>query len=247
MLDILEEIAQEKNGITVSEIAKRLNLQISTTYNLLNTLKMRDYVYQDIETKKYFIGVKIMSLKNTYTNNLDIQKVAAPYLDELHKEIAETIHLSIRVGSHVVPVHRLEAKHAIRVDSEYVGNKGPLYCTATGRALLLSLPESELDCFLNRIDILPFTEHTITDIEKIKEELANSKARGYTRDFMEYQQGVFCIGAPIYNYNSDVISSISVSVPSLRFSPHEQERITNNVIKTAQKISQQLGYQQESV
>nr|WP_285874288.1 IclR family transcriptional regulator [Halalkalibacter oceani] len=243
ILDIIEEVSKEKHGLSISEIAKRLDLQVSTTYNLIGTLKTRDYIHQDPETKRYFLGVKILSLKNIYVENIEIKSTALPLLEELHEEIPETIHLSICQGDHMVPIARLDSKYSVRVDTVYPGNKGPLYCTATGRALLFQMSDQELTSLLNEIDIVSYTDHTLTNIDAIKEEIEKSKKRGYSQDMMEHQDDVYCIGAPIYNYDNKIIASISISVPSIRFSPFEKERLIENVTRTADKISARVGYE----
>lgn len=242
ILDILEELSRSKHGITISDLARNLNLQVSTTYNLVNTLRTRDYVYQDPESKKYYIGPKVLALKNFYSDNLDIRDKVVPFIERLHREIPETVHLSIKSGTSVVPVYRLESTHTIKVDSAYVGNRGPIYCTATGRALLCGYKDEELRNLLSTLELKPYTEHTITDKDALIEEIKKSKERGYTLDNMEFQPNVHCIGAPLLNHEGEVVAAISVSTPSFRFTPEEKERIKSLVVQYAREISDELGY-----
>jgi len=241
ILDILEELSSEKNGLTISELAKRVDLQVSTTYNLVNTLRTRDYIYQNEETKKYFIGLRILALKNSFLDHLDIRSIAIPHLEKFHAELPETIHLSIRKDLHVIPIFRLESTHAIKVDSAYVGNESPIYCTATGRALLSNYNEAELDKLLSRIELKALTEHTITDKQALVKEIMDIKHRGYSRDRMEFQPNVYCIGAPLLNHESKVVASFSVSMPSIRYSQKDEERIAAFVTHYAHAISDDLG------
>lgn len=240
ILDIIECLSQASDGLKLTNISNQLDINISTCYNLIDTLKFRGYVYQEKDTKKYRLGIKIMSLQNAFLKGIDLQRLSHPILENLQYITSETVHLAILEDYHLQTVVKIESKHAIKV-SVY-NDKGPLYCTATGKALLCGMTESDLLEYLNQTQIEKYTPNTETDRQKIFKDIIASKERGYTLDNMEYQDSVYCVGAPIYNSKGQVEASVSISTPSIRWNEQRIEQLINRVQEATRKISTLLGY-----
>ena len=86
-----------------------------------------------------------------------------------------------------------------------------------------------------------FTEQTVTDLDKLRAELALVRRHGYAQDQEEFQLGVVCLGAAIRNHTGGVIASISCSTPTMRASEERLADLIERVKKTAAKLSQDLG------
>jgi DNA-binding IclR family transcriptional regulator len=240
-LDIVEALAGNKDGIGVTELSKNLNLHKSTVHRLLTTLMVRKYVEQDSETGKYRLSVKLFELGNAVLSKLNMRAHAMPYLRELRERCGETVQLSIVDQNEVLYIDVLESKEKVGVKAA-IGERAPLYCTASGKVWLANLPDERVYEILKDQVFKPFTTRTVKDFEALRGELKSIKEIGCSVDEGEYEEEMRCVGAAIRNYRGRVISCISVSVPSSRFTPQARERLLKEVKETGDKISYSVGY-----
>ena len=240
-LTILEVLSDYSDGLGITEISERVNLHKSTVYRLLSTLTYKGYVVQDEESSKYKITFKLFELGSKKVDKLDLLKSSKPYTKMLMESVNEVVHLIIREDNEIVYVDKVEANNTISMASR-VGKRNPLYCTATGKAMLAFLPEEEVLKIWKSSKIIRLTENTITDFILYKKELQEIKKIGYAIDDEENEMGVKCVGAPILNIKGDVAGAISVSGPIHRITEDKMDFISKEVIKYANMISEEIGY-----
>ena len=94
-LDILDLFGQGALKLSLSEIAEKINLTPSTTSRLLHTLNLRGYVSRDEETKKFSIGPQALRFSVSSFRTFDLRKIAAPFLQSLHRKYNESVSLYI--------------------------------------------------------------------------------------------------------------------------------------------------------
>ena len=123
-----------------------------------------------------------------------------------------------------------------------IGKRNPMYCTATGKAMLAFLPEEEVLKIWKGSKIIKLTENTITDFILYKKELQEINKIGYAIDNEENEMGVKCVGAPIFNIKGEVAGAISVSGPINRITEDKIDFISKEVMKYANLISEEIGY-----
>lgn len=237
--DIISLLSNSETHLGVTEISERLTLPKSTVSRLLSTLYYRKIVQKDEETKKYYLGLKLFELGSKIFNELDLRKIVKPFLEDLSREINETVHLVVEDNGEVLYIEKIESNHGLRQYSQ-IGKRGPLYCTGVGKAFLSTKNNDEIDNILKDIKLLPYTDKTITDVEVLKKEIKKIKKNGYAVDDEEINEGVKCIAAPIFNYTGSSIGAISVSGPTFRMDNVKEK--ASKIVNTAKKISQQLGY-----
>ncbi|RJX23855.1 MAG: IclR family transcriptional regulator [Dethiobacter sp.] len=244
VLNIVEVMAQEGTPVTVTDLAEKVGLKISTVHRLLSTLTHRGYVEQDPDDNKYRLGLKLLEVGNAALYSSDIRSVARPYLEELVERCNETANLAILDKTDVVYIDQVESKNFIIVKMfAQVGNRGPVHCTASGKALLAFLPDEKLEEILNQTQLTRFTNETITDAQHLKKELKRIREEGYALDWGEREEHVRCIAAPVFNHEGRVAASISVSGPSTRITTYYMKNELVDIIKDiAAKISHRMGY-----
>jgi len=240
-LTILEVLSDYSDGLGITEISERVNLHKSTVYRLLSTLTYKGYVVQDEESSKYKITFKLFELGSKKVDKLDLLKSSKPYTKMLMESVNEVVHLIIREDNEIVYIDKVEANNTISMKSR-IGNRAPMYCTATGKAMLAFLPEEEVLKIWKSSKIIRLTENTITDFILYKKELQEIKKIGYAIDDEENEMGVKCVGAPILNIKGDVAGAISVSGPIHRITEDKMDFISKEVIKYANMISEEIGY-----
>ncbi|MGC1558600.1 MAG: IclR family transcriptional regulator C-terminal domain-containing protein, partial [Bradyrhizobium sp.] len=143
--------------------------------------------------------------------------------------------------TNLVNVLRRDARHAVRVDAGLGGNSNAAHATATGKAILAWLPPTELDRIVADKGLTAFTPHTITDIDRLKEELRLTRRNGFAMDREEFQLGVVCIGAAIRDHAGAVVGSIGVSSPVFRAAAEYIDQIRAHLIAAVDELSTELG------
>lgn len=239
-LALLELLAESPGGIRLNDISKALNLNVSTCHHLLSTMMSRGYVAQSGKDRAYFLGGKVTELSGARMRQFTLVDVAMPALRALNERTGETVHLAVLQGDELVTIATLDSRHAVRVVSGPGGKAEAIHATATGKAILAWLPESEADRILARTGLARFTDKTITDRDVLTEELRHVRRNGFAVDREEFQPGVVCLGAAIRDSAGAVIGSFSCSIPTLRAGKERLRAVESDVKATARAISDNL-------
>jgi DNA-binding IclR family transcriptional regulator len=123
-----------------------------------------------------------------------------------------------------------------------IGTRNPLHSTAIGKAILAFLPLEERTTLLDRMILTRRTSNTITDKAVLVEHLDSVHAQGFAIDDIEEEEGLRCVGAPIFNHSRRAIAAVSISGPAYRLSIARLEELSKLVRKTAEVISIKLGH-----
>lgn len=245
-LDILNLFNNGHVELGNAEIAKLVDLPIGTASGLIYTLKANNYLDQNPANRKYRLGLKLAERAAVLLDQLDIRKVAAPFLEELRDWCGESVNLAVRDGSEVVYIERMFGDHALGIRSE-LGRRGALHSTALGKAIFSFLPSTEQKSLLANYKLVPVTPFTITDRQAFINELSLINKRGYALDEQENELGGRCVGSPIFDRTGYPIAAVSVSVPIQRFPEKDIERFGKKLINTAEIISKQMGHIKENI
>lgn len=240
-LQVLELFSLEKPEWGVTEISKALNIYKSNVHNVLTTLAEKGFVIKDSKTDKYKLGIKFFELGSIVIKNMDLRKVAHPYIEELSKEFKETVHLGILDKGRVVSIEREESDTGLCSHIE-IGKRTPLHCTAVGKAIMSYLSENEINLIIKEKGLKKFTENTITNKEGLKNELKKIRIQGYAVDNIEHEEGVRCVAGPIRDYAGKVIASMSISGPAFRINEDNTPNIAKKVKEYCDCISKEMGY-----
>lgn len=239
--DILECLASTERPLSVREVAQQCSLSRPTAYRHLITLLTRDYVANSQDGGHFQIGARALSLSKSFLDRLDLPELAKPDMRELSQVSKETVYLAVLDGTEMLYVGRVDSTQQVRMHC-VIGTRNPLHCTALGKAVLAFLPGEERAALLDRIPLTAYTPNTITDRAALEENLELVRARGYAIDDMEIEEGIRCIGAPVFDHTGYVIAAISTSGPAFRFSLARLHELSEVVIGVGRAISSKLGY-----
>ncbi|CDL63025.1 hypothetical protein LOCUS_31710 [Klebsiella pneumoniae] len=123
-----------------------------------------------------------------------------------------------------------------------IGRRNPLYSTAIGKVLLAWRDRSEVEQILDGVEYKRSTERTITSTEELLKVLDGVREQGYGEDNEEQEEGLRCIGVPVFDRFGVVIAGLSISFPTLRFSEERLHEYVAMLHQAARKISEQMGY-----
>jgi len=227
----------------VTELSLDLHINKSTVSKILSTLEAHRYLTQNPENRKYRLGLRFFEFGFLVADQMDLQKIAFPFMEELNKRVQETVHLVILDEFEIVYINKVESSQSLRIGTR-VGGRLPAYCTGVGKVLLSGLSPEEMKKFLKKTPLKKLTPSTVTNPEKLKEALAQIRAQGYAMDNEEFSEGLVCVAAPIHNYSQRVIAAISISGPTNRMKEKNFEKLIFIIKSTAQVISKQLGFNQ---
>ena len=241
-LDVLEAFHGEEEELGITELSRRLKLHKNNIFRILATLENRGYIDQNNSTDNYRLGLGALELGQTYIRHTGLLRIARPVMEELNRKVNENVYIGILKDRYAFYLDVVESNHTVRVLSR-VGCRIPTYCAAIGKAQLAFETPETINEVLGKKELKKFTPNTIADREKILEHLIVVKEVGYAVDDEEWDEGVRCVGAPIFDYTRKAVGGISISGPSVRMSLDKIRKDYVPLIRNAcEEISHRLGY-----
>ncbi|NJD59464.1 MAG: IclR family transcriptional regulator [Anaerolineae bacterium] len=148
-LDILLCFRTDRSSLSLTEIAEQVGMNKSTIHRLLATLESKHFIIRDKATGMYQLGYLFVELASIILQDLDLRQLAKPYLQQLSDRSGETVDLAILSDGHVVYLQVIESTQRVKIAAA-VGERLPATCTATGKAFLAYLPESQVRQILDQ-------------------------------------------------------------------------------------------------
>src|SRR5664279_3266224 len=142
-LFLLETIAEAGGEASLTDLATRTGLNISTCHHLLATLIKRGFAAKVQGRRLYALGARILYLGHACLQ-VDLPRRAQPYLEAVNRATGETVHLAALQGDTVMTLAVREARHAVRVDTGKIGKVEAPHATSVGKAMMAWLPEDEI-------------------------------------------------------------------------------------------------------
>ncbi|WP_174614494.1 IclR family transcriptional regulator [Virgibacillus ihumii] len=239
-LRILKSFSTFESTKKVGELAESLGLAKSTVSRLLATLASEGFVKKDEKTNGYSLGLSVLTLGGIVINNLEIHSEAAPVLNKLVNDTGETAHLSILDGLDNIYIHKEECTHPVRILT-HVGRRNPAYCTSSGKVLLAFDDGNTVEEIIDQ-GLVAYTENSITDPDKLRNELETIHDQGYAVSTEELTEGTRSVAAPIRDYTGKVVSAITVVGPIQRMADNKIRDIAKKVKEAGNEASERLGY-----
>lgn len=241
MFAILEALADETEGLRLTEIGRRVGLHKSTVSRFLASMERRGYV-EKLEDKGIFrLGLRFVELSSVYLNKLELKTEAQPFLQRLAALSTQAVYLAVPDQAEIIYIDKVESFQSIRKYS-IIGRRAPAHCTALGKALLADLRDHDLVALFRGKELKAYTSNTITDFDRLRRELEAVRQRGWAEDDQEYEPELRCIAAPIYDYRSRAIASVSTSGPTRILRKREVGRFAGYVMEAAAGISRRMGH-----
>jgi IclR family acetate operon transcriptional repressor len=217
VLAVLIELSAHPKGVSLDDLAVAMRSPKSTVHRALASLRKAGLAAQ-ISRGTYVLGDEFFRLAfNNYAERPETARIT-PILEELSTRFGETAHYAVLDGSEVVYRAKTDAPGgAVRLTS-VVGGRNPAYRTAVGK-LLLGYEVSSRDELRDRLGTGPLearTQQTITDVDKLWDEVRDSRERGYAVDDQENEVGVNCVAVPVHS-DDRAAPAGAISVSALAF------------------------------
>jgi len=238
---ILEEVARNREGISLVELSKRVGLHNSTAFHLVKTMMSLGYVQQVRDPKRYRIGRRLFTLAAAALNEIELVGVATPVLENLTRDTGECSHFAIRSGDKVVVLAKTASSGMLQM-AHQVGVTRPAHCTALGKVLLSGFSADQLDRYFASHELTKFTAKTIVEPERVRREIEAVHRDGIGFDDGEFDAEVRCVAVPVYDLTGRVAGAIGISGPIWRLSIQALQEKAQQVRGAAAELSRELGY-----
>ncbi|HEY2533907.1 MAG TPA: IclR family transcriptional regulator [Xanthobacteraceae bacterium] len=237
---ILEAVACHREGISLAELTKLVGLHNSTTFHLAKTMVSLGYLRQEKHSKRYRIGRPLFALAASALDEIEMVNLATPVLEELSRETSESSHFAVRMGDAVVVIARTGGPGAFQL-ADRVGVVRPAHCTALGKVILAAFSDDQLKHFLDRVELKPSTEKSITDVRTLVRQIAEVRRTGVAYDQGEFNLEVRCIAVPVRDFTGQIAGAIGISGPMWRPTGRAQQAKAKALQAAAKRLSAAFG------
>lgn len=238
-MEILEAISDSKAGMTITQLSKKLEIPRSSVDDIVKALVKKKYLYcSDESLKLYQLGNKILELSLKIKNKSEILEIVTPFLKELVEEFNDTIFFGLKDEDDVLYLSKIESSKTVRTTAA-LGSRKSLYYTGLGKAILATFSFEELEDYIARTKMEARTDYTITDPNKLREDIKQTKERGYAIDYREGDIDVSCVASPIFQAGK-VYGAISMAGLYTTISQEEIKRRGKRIKEVAERISKIL-------
>lgn len=237
-LRILFFMAKSKSAkLSLTEICKGVGIHKSKGYSILNTLNKYGLVEKNYEDKQYTLGLGILPLSRRILEDLDLRRLAFPYLEKLSDLTKTTAIFGLIFGENLLVFAKKETENPINVTIR-LGYSFHVTHGAHGKAIAAFLEEEELTSLIKRKKTYFFGDPSKFDRERLYSELSYCRMRGFAYDIGELHPGISAISAPIFNSKNRVIGVFLILGT---YGVEKVEEFGSAVYEAARDFSLQLG------
>jgi DNA-binding IclR family transcriptional regulator len=216
---VLRVLENEKDGLSLGQIAKRAMLPRSTVQRIVNALAEEQLLIAASPNARVALGPAI--LRMAANTNFDFVTFVRPHLEALAQRTGETVDLSVRRGDKMVFVDQITASHRLSAVSA-IGESFPTFSSANGKAALSLLDNETISSLLENA-IFEETPNTITDLSRLMQEIDEVRKTAVAVDNEEHTEGISALGTAFHDPLGRIFA-VSVPVPTIRF-VHSKEAI----------------------
>ena len=211
VLAILDAFSADRPELTLTEIARRAGLPLSTAHRLVGELA-RWGALERADDARYRVGLRLFEVAALAPRGLGLREVAMPFLEDLHEVTRQNVQLAVLDGAEAVFLERLSGRGAVNVITR-VGGRLPLHATGVGLVLLAhadpDLQERVLAAPLRR-----YTRKTVTAPEAVRRTLADVRRTGVAVSDGQIELVALSVAAPVRGPRGEVVAAVSVVVPA---------------------------------
>ncbi len=208
-LKVLDALRFEREGIGVNAIAKKCDINPSTAFRILKTLESNSWVFQ-FNDGRYIGGEKLSFILGNDNLFLALKEVASIVMERYTAQFNQAMNLIVRDGTHCYIIQQSRTKNLVDYIPPLYSDL-PFYASAGGKILLSELPINLADGIIHSCNMVPLTNHTITDVEKFWQELREVAKQGYAIDHKESADNGSCIAVSVRDSTGSTIAALSFS------------------------------------
>jgi len=240
-MDVIELMASTERDLSLSEILEKTRIPRQSLIRILHTLCDRGVLDRIGQRGGYRLGMRLLYLGHRLKDKIQLRSLAWPSMQQLAETTRKTIELSTFDKDQLILIEQIEGTEGVRLYSR-VGSAFPyLHALCVGKVYLAHMDPDKRRNVLQKIGLPRVTEHTITDLDQLEEELQKIKETGYAFEDQELRKGIRRVAAPIYDFKDDVAGGLSVAATILSFELKDVDALGRLAAETASQISRNMG------
>ena len=231
---VLELFVGNEGPLRISEIARTLNYNKSTVYNILHTLADLE-ILEHAEGNAFRFGARLYALGKSAGSGSELISTVHPFLEEINRRTRLSAFLGIRSDGHAVVLDNVDSPDDIKVSFE-LGMRMPLLAGAGGKVLLSMLPDAELDGFLAENKPPGYTPNICASRKEYKEMIKMARRDGFAFDDEEYIEGVRALAVPLHLHRAHLQATIWIAGLKSQIKSEDLPLYTSILVEIAKKI-----------
>jgi len=235
IMDFLRDI---EAPVSLMEICTALKMNKGTASKIMNSMLDLNLVIRDEQTNRFTMGSRLIGYGAAAARQFNIETLATPVMEELHSKIGETIHLGIEQSGRMMYLKKYEAFSTVNLRSR-VGQDVPMYASAMGKATLAAKPDKVIEDFYHSVDIIQYTENTLTNFDRFMKEIQEIREKGYAIDREEYELGVQSAAITFTKFGKNY-GAMSISIPKYRMNKELKQEICSSLLVAKEKVEEKL-------
>lgn len=235
-LIVIQAFTQQSPQMTISQLSIKTGLSRAAVRRCLYTLTKLGFAGAE-DGSRYSLRPRMLTLSHTYTASNTLSSAAQPILERMSSALRESFSVATLDGEDIVYIARTTVSRVMAVDL-HIGSRLPAYCTSMGRVLLAYLPADQLESYLSKVVLTPFTTRTVNSIEKLRLHLRNIRRSGYAICDQEYEVGLRSLAVPVYSPSGRAVATINLSGNAQRMTVMDmQSRYLPHLRNAANELS----------
>jgi len=241
MLDIIEFLSSSRTPSGITELSKELKINTNSIFRIMKRLVERGYVEVDSGSGKYQLSTKFFTIGMSLYTRFELRQSARKHLEWLSTETGETAQIQIPDGDRMLVMDTV-VPHVSFFLQVIPGSRVYYHSNAFGKSVLAFMDENDVRAILPK-NLPSLTKNTITDINVLISQLANVRKTGIAFDVEEYNYGVFCIGAPVFDIEGKSVAGLGMTGLTSRYHSSDSKKMIRAVLETARRVSAETGYE----
>jgi DNA-binding IclR family transcriptional regulator len=238
-VQILDAVAAANNALSLAELTETLKLPKSSVLAICSSLS-RNGLLKRLDNGSYRLGTHVLDLAYAYLSNISLTQEFLNVMETFGGLPGEGIVLAVLDGADIVYVACRNSDAMVGVTYR-IGTRLPASCTATGKALLSTFTDEEVQALYKKVSMIQLTSKSHKEVGTLLKDLHGVRLRGFAVDDEESHMGLFCIGAPIFDASgSHAIAAVAVSSLHRPTRIHQHPAIPT-VLEFSDILSRRLG------
>lgn len=207
LLSVLASFDDQHGALTLTEIARRSDLPLSTARRLVQELLAWGGLDR-LSDGGYCIGMRLWQVGSLAPRQRSLRAAAVPYLQDLYEAARENVQLVVLDGSQALVVERIFGAGAVPTESDR-GGRLPLHATSAGKALLAFAPSGVAADVVGR-GLVRYTRHTLVEPGRLMAALRRARQTGVAYAREELVPGTVSVAAPVLGPEGQLVAAVAI-------------------------------------
>ena len=209
-LRVIEAFNDAHPRLTPSTAARRTGITRTAARRYLRTLHHLGFVESDGQL--FWLTPRVLRLGWSYFDSAKVPRAVQPYLQRISVALGGATYFAVLDEGDVVFVAR-DGSNRVQNVGFVLGARIAANVSSAGIAMLSCRTAKEVDRWLAGRKFVPYTSHTVTTKEGVRELITAARDRGYALLEQQLERRVRGIAVPIRARDAKIVGAISVSLP----------------------------------